>query len=140
MDLGLRDKVAVITGASIGIGLAVAEGLAAEGAHIVMAARQGDRLTKEAKRIAKKHGVKTLAVACDVATAKGAAKLVAATKKQFKGRRHPHQQRRHRLQRNHHGGGRRQVAVLLGSSRHGRRAPRSRTGANDEESVAAASS
>jgi 3-oxoacyl-[acyl-carrier protein] reductase len=39
MDLGLRDKVAVITGASIGIGLAVAEGLAAEGAHIVMAAR-----------------------------------------------------------------------------------------------------
>jgi 3-oxoacyl-[acyl-carrier protein] reductase len=36
MDLGLRDKVAVITGASIGIGLAVAEGLAAEGAHIAM--------------------------------------------------------------------------------------------------------
>jgi 3-oxoacyl-[acyl-carrier protein] reductase len=85
MDLGLRDKVAVVTGASIGIGLAVAEGLAAEGAHIVMAARQSDRLTKEAKRIAKKYSVKTLAVACDVATAKGAARLVAATKKQFKG-------------------------------------------------------
>ena len=33
MDLGLRDKVAVITGGSIGIGLAVAEGLAAEGAN-----------------------------------------------------------------------------------------------------------
>ena len=44
MDLGLRDKVAVITGASVGIGLAVAEGLAAEGAHIVMAARQPERL------------------------------------------------------------------------------------------------
>jgi 3-oxoacyl-[acyl-carrier protein] reductase len=44
MDLGLKDKVAVITGASIGIGLAVAEGLAAEGAHLVMVARQQERL------------------------------------------------------------------------------------------------
>ena len=35
MDLGLKDKVAVITGGSVGIGLAVAEGLAAEGAHVV---------------------------------------------------------------------------------------------------------
>ena len=85
MDLGLRDKVAVITGASIGIGVAVAEGLAAEGVNIVMAARQGDRLRREAKRIAKEHGVKTLAVACDVATAGGADKLIAATKRAFKG-------------------------------------------------------
>ena len=55
MELGLKDKVAVITGASVGIGLAVAEGLAAEGAHIVMAARQEDRLKKEARRVAKAH-------------------------------------------------------------------------------------
>jgi 3-oxoacyl-[acyl-carrier protein] reductase len=85
MDLGLRDKVAVVTGASIGIGLAVAEGLAAEGAHLVMAARQDNRLAEEASRIAGKYGVETLAVACDVATAAGADKLIAATKKQFKG-------------------------------------------------------
>ena len=39
MDLGLKGKVAVITGGSVGIGLAVAEGLAAEGAHLVLAAR-----------------------------------------------------------------------------------------------------
>jgi 3-oxoacyl-[acyl-carrier protein] reductase len=37
MDLGLKDNVAVITGASVCIGLAVAEHLAADGAHIVMA-------------------------------------------------------------------------------------------------------
>ena len=34
MDLGLKDKVAVITGGSVGIGLAVAKGLASEGAHV----------------------------------------------------------------------------------------------------------
>ena len=34
MDLGLTDKVAVITGGSVGIGLAVAKGLAAEGVHL----------------------------------------------------------------------------------------------------------
>ena len=85
MDLGLSGKVAVITGASVGIGLAVAEGLAAEGANIVMVARGEDRLKKEARRIAREHGVKTLAVACDVATAKGCDALVAATLKKFKG-------------------------------------------------------
>ena len=79
MDLGLRDKVAVITGGSVGIGLAVAEGLAAEGAHIVMAARQGERLEKEARRIAKRIRRRTLAVACDVATAAGCDELIAAT-------------------------------------------------------------
>lgn len=85
MDLGLSDKVAVITGASVGIGLAVAQGLAAEGVHIAMAARQEARLKKEARRVAREFGVKTLAVACDVATARGTAELVAATKKKFKG-------------------------------------------------------
>jgi NAD(P)-dependent dehydrogenase (short-subunit alcohol dehydrogenase family) len=85
MDLGLRGKVAVITGASVGIGLAVAEGLATEGAHIVMAARGAERLEAEAKRIAEKFGVRTLAVACDVATAAGATAFVEATEREFGG-------------------------------------------------------
>ena len=86
MELGLKDKVAVITGASVGIGLAVAEGLAAEGAHIVMAARGEDRARRGRRaRVAKEYGVKTLAVACDVATAEGCDTLVAATLKKFKG-------------------------------------------------------
>ena len=71
MDLGLRDKTAVITGASVGIGLAIAEGLAAEGANIVMAARGGERLSEEATRVANRYGVRTLPVSCDVATAAG---------------------------------------------------------------------
>ena len=49
MDLNLKGKVAVITGGSIGIGLAVAEALAAEGVHLVLAARQPERLNAEAK-------------------------------------------------------------------------------------------
>ena len=85
MDLGLSGKVAVITGASVGIGLAVADGLAAEGAHIVLAARQAERLEAEAKALADRHGVRTLAVACDVATGEGTDALVAAAEREFGG-------------------------------------------------------
>lgn len=76
MDLGLRGKVAVITGGSIGIGLAVAEGLAAEGCDIVVAARDPARADVAAADIAKAYGVKTLAVACDLATAEGCQYLI----------------------------------------------------------------
>ena len=51
MDLGLKDKVAVITGGSVGIGLAVAKGFAAEGAHVVIAARNVDRRRNTVARI-----------------------------------------------------------------------------------------
>ena len=43
MDLELKDKVAVITGGSVGIGLAVAEELASEGVHLALIARGGER-------------------------------------------------------------------------------------------------
>ena len=71
MDMHLSGKVAVVTGASIGIGLAVANALAEEGVDLVMAARQADRLEAEAKNVADRHGVKTVPVSCDVATADG---------------------------------------------------------------------
>ncbi|MGA9800438.1 MAG: SDR family oxidoreductase [Terriglobales bacterium] len=78
MDLGLKDKVAVITGGSLGIGLAIAEGLAAEGVNLVLAARNGERLTQESSRIARNFGVRVLPVPCDVATAEGTNALLAA--------------------------------------------------------------
>lgn len=71
MDLGLRDKVAVITGGSVGIGLAVAEGLAAEGANVAIVARNHDRAADEAARIADRYGVITHAIGADVAKAEG---------------------------------------------------------------------
>ena len=43
MDLELKGKVGVITGGSEGIGFAVAEGLACEGAHVVLIARDAAR-------------------------------------------------------------------------------------------------
>ncbi len=85
MDLGLSGKVALITGASVGIGLAVAEGLAQEGVELVMAARGEERLRDEARRIGTAYGVRTLPVACDVADADGVAALVKAAETQFQG-------------------------------------------------------
>jgi NAD(P)-dependent dehydrogenase (short-subunit alcohol dehydrogenase family) len=85
MDLGLKDKVAVITGGSVGIGLAVAEGLAAEGVNLVLGARQGERVEKEAARIAADFKVRVVPVACDVATAEGCTKLIKAVESEFGG-------------------------------------------------------
>jgi NAD(P)-dependent dehydrogenase (short-subunit alcohol dehydrogenase family) len=85
MDLGLRDKVAVITGGSIGIGLAVAKGFAAEGAHVVIAARNAERLEAARAEITAAHAVQVLAVDCDVATAAGCDRLLAATEEAFGG-------------------------------------------------------
>ena len=48
MDLGLKGKVAVVTGGSVGIGLAIVEGLAAEGVDVVIAARNVERVRGEA--------------------------------------------------------------------------------------------
>ena len=85
MDLGLRNKVAVITGGTVGIGLAIAEGLAAEGAKIVMVARGAGRVESEAVRVAEKYHVKVHGIAADVATADGCSAVVAGTLQAFGG-------------------------------------------------------
>ncbi len=51
MDLGLQGRTAVVCGASAGIGLAISEALAEEGANVVMLARRADVLEREAARI-----------------------------------------------------------------------------------------
>ena len=61
----LDGKVAVITGASSGIGEATAEALAAEGASVVVAARREERLSDLVERI-NGNGGKALSVECDV--------------------------------------------------------------------------
>ena len=51
MDLGLKGRVAIVCGASAGIGLAVAEALSEEGATVSMFARRRDVLEREAERL-----------------------------------------------------------------------------------------
>jgi NAD(P)-dependent dehydrogenase (short-subunit alcohol dehydrogenase family) len=77
MDLGLKGQTAVITGGSVGIGLAVAEGLAREGVNLVLCARNEERLHAEAARIGETCGVKTLGVPTDVTKAEEIDRLVA---------------------------------------------------------------
>jgi len=85
MDMGLKNKVAVVTGGSVGIGLAVAEGLAREGAHIVMVARDKERLESAARQLAETHGVRCLPVSADVATAEGVESVVRQIDEAFGG-------------------------------------------------------
>ncbi len=77
MDLGLKDKVAAITGGSIGIGLAVAEGLAQEGVHVALCARNEARAVEAAQQITAKYGVKAIGVKADVSQTDDIAHFVA---------------------------------------------------------------
>jgi len=61
----LKDRIAIVTGASSGIGLAIAEGLAAEGARVVVAARSADKLAALVARIEAGGGT-ALAVPTDM--------------------------------------------------------------------------
>jgi 3-oxoacyl-[acyl-carrier protein] reductase len=85
MELGLKDKVAVVSGGSVGIGLAVAEALAREGVHLVLCARNEARVIERAQEIAARHGVRALGVGADVATASGVEQVLARTAEAFDG-------------------------------------------------------
>jgi 3-oxoacyl-[acyl-carrier protein] reductase len=66
MDLGVKDKVAIITGASHGIGRAAAERLAAEGARVALVSRTQAELDAVAAEIAATTGAEVIGVAADV--------------------------------------------------------------------------
>jgi NAD(P)-dependent dehydrogenase (short-subunit alcohol dehydrogenase family) len=85
MDLGLQGKVALITGGSDGIGLAIAHGLAQEGVSLMLSARDEAHLAESAKAVAEKHRVKVAHVAGDVSRADDIARLAAETQRAFGG-------------------------------------------------------
>ena len=76
MDMLLKDKVALVTGASRGLGAASALALAEEGALLALSARDGKALEEKAQHIEKKTGNRCVAIEADL-TEKGAAKTVA---------------------------------------------------------------
>jgi NAD(P)-dependent dehydrogenase (short-subunit alcohol dehydrogenase family) len=66
MDLGLTGRTALVTGASKGIGKAIARGLADEGVNVVLLARTAETLEAAAAEIAVATGVRTLALPTDI--------------------------------------------------------------------------
>lgn len=83
MSENLKGKVAIVTGASRGIGKALASTVASLGVNVVIAARQMDTLKETADEISKKYKVKVLPVVCDVAKLEDLENLVNQAKKEF---------------------------------------------------------
>ncbi len=83
MDLGLANKVAIVTGASAGLGEAIARSFAAEGANLVICARRAERLAQIKKELVAKHGVSVLDVAADLADPATPERVVNMAQQQF---------------------------------------------------------
>jgi len=85
MDLGLEGKIALVTGASRGLGYATARGLALEGTRVALNSRDPEKLAKAVKALKEESGSQVVACAGDVADPAIPAQLVAQTVKAFGG-------------------------------------------------------
>jgi 3-oxoacyl-[acyl-carrier protein] reductase len=78
MDLGISGKSAIICASSKGLGRGCAEALAAAGVNLVLNARGAEALEATAEAIRSAHNVNVTAVAADITTEEGRAKVLAA--------------------------------------------------------------
>jgi 3-oxoacyl-[acyl-carrier protein] reductase len=85
MNLGLKDRVAVVAASSQGIGRATAEAFAAEGCRVAMCARNQQTLQAAAEKIRKQHGVEVFAEAFDVTDAASVSRFVKTVVDKFGG-------------------------------------------------------
>jgi len=85
MELGLKGKVALVTGGSEGIGLATAAFLAQEGALVAICSRSAEKLAAAAARIQAETGVQVLTIAADVRRGEDCERAVAATAARYGG-------------------------------------------------------
>jgi 3-oxoacyl-[acyl-carrier protein] reductase len=83
MDLSLKGKFAVVGGASQGIGYAIANLLAAEGATVAMVARKEDQLKEACASIEKQTGATTLAIPADIRKAEDCERIISTALSQF---------------------------------------------------------
>jgi 3-oxoacyl-[acyl-carrier protein] reductase len=79
MDLGLKGQVALVTAGGRGLGLAIAEELAQEGARIVLSARNAENLVRVTSSIADKTGAEIIGIAADGTRTEDVDRLVQQT-------------------------------------------------------------
>ena len=83
MDLGLKNRVALVAASSQGLGLATAEAFAAEGCRVAMCARNPQTLQAAAEKIRKQYNVEVFAETFDVGDAAAVTRFVAAVADKF---------------------------------------------------------
>ncbi len=83
MDLGLKEKVALVLGASKGLGQAAAADLAAEGAAVVIGARTASRLAQTAQELQRESGNRILALPTDVTKPEEISAMIDTTVHEF---------------------------------------------------------
>jgi 3-oxoacyl-[acyl-carrier protein] reductase len=83
MDLGLRGRVAIVTGSSRGIGKAIAYGLASEGAKVTIGARNMNTVSATAREIASSTGADVLPIRVDLCERDDITSMVAETDEAF---------------------------------------------------------
>ncbi|MGA7220912.1 MAG: SDR family oxidoreductase [Candidatus Sulfotelmatobacter sp.] len=85
MNLGLKDRVAIVAASSQGIGRATAEAFAAEGCRVAMCARNNETLQAAAEEVRTRHNAEVFAEAFDVSDAAAVGRFVAAVAGKFGG-------------------------------------------------------
>ncbi|WP_299365699.1 SDR family NAD(P)-dependent oxidoreductase, partial [uncultured Paracoccus sp.] len=81
MELGLDGKAVLVTGASGAIGSEIADRFAAEGARLVLVARDAGKLATLAEDLARRHGADSRTIAADLATDAGLASVMTAAER-----------------------------------------------------------
>jgi len=85
MDLGLQGKIAMVAGASRGLGYGVARALAREGARVSMTSRNREAIEAAAQALAQETGAEVVGTACDVRSADAIARWSDVTRERFGG-------------------------------------------------------
>ena len=85
MDLGLKGKNAIVTGASLGIGKAIAREFAREGVNVAIVSRTKDRLEATARELSSETGGRVIALPADVTSREQVERMVEQAAKEFGG-------------------------------------------------------
>ena len=83
MDLNLKNKTAIVTGSSRGIGKKIAEALAKEGANIVVIATNLDKASQVAEELKSSYNIETLALQHDAKSSESCKEVIAKTIEKF---------------------------------------------------------